>query len=100
MLGIFLVVSPWLALGGTAAIATNAVVSGAIIVTAAGFAVSRASRWAERTNFYVALWLLIAPWALGFSSYKGAMWTSVIVGLVVVCFSWFQLSILKRSPKA
>jgi hypothetical protein len=99
ILGIFLVVSPWLALGGGTAVIWNAVVCGVIIATAAGFALASPSMGAERTNFYLALWLLIAPWALGFSSSAGAMWTSVLVGLGVACFSWFQLSLLKRSAR-
>lgn len=35
------------------------------------------------------LWILISPWALGFSSYNTAMWSNVVTGvLIVVCVLW------------
>jgi hypothetical protein len=99
-LGIFLVVSPWLALGGSSAIAWNAVICGAIIAGAASMALAKPSPAGEKTNICVGLWLLIAPGALGFSVNAGATWTSVIVGLGVICFAGFQLSALKRLARA
>lgn len=35
------------------------------------------------------LWVLISPWALGFSSFNTAMWSNVIAGvLIIVCALW------------
>lgn len=99
-LGIFLAVSPWLALGGDSAVMWNAVVCGATIATAACVALSKPSAGAEWTSVCFGLWLLVAPWVLGFSANLGAMWTSVLVGVGVAFFAGFQLSLLNRSPGA
>lgn len=99
-LGAFLAASPWLALGGDAAVMWNALVCGAIIVAAACVALSKPNAGAEWTNFGLGLWLLIAPWMLGFSANAGAMWISVLVGLGIACFAGFQLSLLNRSQGA
>ncbi|MBI4993473.1 SPW repeat protein [Candidatus Wolfebacteria bacterium] len=35
------------------------------------------------------LWILISPWALGFSSFNTAMWSNVASGLLIsVCALW------------
>ncbi len=99
-LGIFLVVSPWLALGGGKAVAWNAVICGAIIASVAGMALAKPSPAGEKTSICVGLWLLVAPGALGFSVNAGATWTSVIIGVGVICFAGFQLSMFKRRAPA
>jgi hypothetical protein len=38
-------------------------------------------------NFVLGLWLIIAPFALGYSSVPAATWNSVIVGIVVAVLS-------------
>jgi hypothetical protein len=97
-LGIFLLVSPWLALGGSAAITWNAVIGGACVASSAAIALAKPSPGAEKTNVCLGLWLLIAPWALGFSGNVGATCASVLVGLCVACLAGIQLSMLKKRP--
>ncbi|HEX7804193.1 MAG TPA: SPW repeat protein [Pseudoxanthomonas sp.] len=95
-LGLFLAVSPWLALGGSTAIVWNAVVCGGIIACAAGVALLKPSPGAQKTNLWIGLWLLIAPFVLSFWSHGGATWTSVLVGLSVAGIAGYQLSALRR----
>lgn len=33
------------------------------------------------------IWFIISPWALGFSSHVGAIWTSVVLGAVLLIVS-------------
>ena len=100
VLGVFLATSPWLALGGNAVIAWNAVTCGVLVACIAGAALVKPTSGAETSNAFVGLRLLVAPWALGFSSYAGATWTSVLVGLTVACLAAAQLSRVKRSVRA
>ena len=35
------------------------------------------------------LWVLISPWILGFAAYTPAMWSNVVVGvLIITCSLW------------
>lgn len=99
-LSVFLAASPWLALGGDAAVVWNAVACGVIIAIAAIVALSKPDDGAEWTNVGFGLWLVIAPWALGFPVNAGATWTSVLVGFGVACFAGLQISLLNRSRDA
>ncbi len=78
----------------------NAVACGALIATAAGVALSKPSAGAEWTNVGLGLWLMIAPWVLGFSVNPGAALTSLLVGFGVTCFAGFQVSLLSLSQEA
>lgn len=98
VLGVLLCLSPWLAPSDHAAIAWNAVIFGAAIAVAAGFAIAKPSVVPEWTNVALGMWLLIAPWALGFAADTGAVWASVLVGLFVVYFAGTQIVLLKRPP--
>lgn len=40
-------------------------------------------RWASGLNVLAGIWLIIAPWVLGFSNAQGALWNSIIVGVIV-----------------
>jgi SPW repeat len=99
-LGVFLAASPWLALEGDSAVMWNAAACGAIIATAAGVALSKPSGGAEWTNVGIGLWLLIAPWVLGFSLNLKAMWTSLPVCFGVAFLAGFQLPLPNRAKRA
>jgi hypothetical protein len=99
-LGAFLLMSPWIGLGNSPAVAWNAVICGSVIVFAAGIALGKPAPVAERTNAWLGIWLLVAPWVLSFTGQAGATWTSTLVGLAVACFAGIQLSRLKRSARA
>ena len=99
-LGVFLAASPWLALGGASAVMWNAAACGVIVAIAAVVALSKPDAGAEWTNVGFGLWLVIAPWTLGFSVNVGAMWTSVLVGLGVACLAGLQISLLNRLRSA
>ena len=84
VLGLWLVVSPWvLAFSSHGAALWNALIVGAIFVVLSLLALSDAKPWEEWTELVVALWLLISPWVLGFSTLSAAMWNAVIVAVVV-----------------
>lgn len=49
-----------------------------------GHAELQRARWASSLNVLAGIWLVIAPFILGFTSSASAMWNSIAVGAVVV----------------
>ena len=102
VLGAWLFLSPWIlgfaggvpvgaeqAIAGPAAAAWNAWVVGVVIAALAIWAIVMFAEWQDWLNGILGVWLVIAPWALGFSSLAAASWNHVIVGLLVVaCAAW------------
>lgn len=99
VLGTLLLVSPWLGFGGSGAVAANAVVCGFVIACIAGVALAKPSPGAEKVNAWLGVWLLVAPWILGFSGNAGATWASLLVGFSVACFAGIQITRLGRSAR-
>jgi hypothetical protein len=96
LLGLFLCVSPWLAMDSGTASTWNAVFFGSAIIVAALFAIAKPGVRPEWSNVVFGLWLLVAPWALGFSSVDSSMYASVLVGIFVTYFACMQIILLKR----
>ena len=46
------------------------------------------------------IWLIIAPWVLGFSAAAGATWDSVIMGLIVSIVGLIWAFSKKEGPTA
>ena len=100
ILGIWMIVSPWAlryqtdmtlnAVMSNAA-TSNAVILGILIAAAALIALFRVMAWEEWANVVLGVWLVISPWALGFSSLATAMWNAVIVGIVVAVLALWAL---------
>ena len=84
VLGLWLVVSPWiLAFSHNGAALWNALIVGAIFVVLSLLALSDAKPWEEWSELAVALWLLVSPWVLGYSALSAAMWNAVVVAVIV-----------------
>ncbi|WP_456444963.1 SPW repeat protein [Deinococcota bacterium DY0809b] len=84
VLGLWLVVSPWvLAFSQNGAALWNALIVGAIFVVLSLLALADAKPWEEWSELVVALWLLVSPWVLGYSALSAAMWNAVIVAVIV-----------------
>jgi hypothetical protein len=50
-------------------------------------------------NALIGVWLIIAPFILGYTAIVAAMWNDIIVGLVVVVFEvWAALTIGRHHP--
>lgn len=85
-LGLWLFVSPWMLNYGTMpAAAWNAWALGIVIAAVAVAALIQFTRWMEWVNVAVGVWLVAAPWLLG---YAGAgetrpVFVHVILGLLV-----------------
>jgi len=96
LLGLFLCVTPWLALDSGSASTWNAVFFGAAIAVAAIFAIAKPAVGPEWSNVVFGLWLLVAPWVLGFSSSNSSVCASVLVGIFVTYFACMHIILLNR----
>lgn len=96
LLGLFLCVTPWLALDSGTTSTWNALFFGAAIVVAATFAIAQPGTGPEWSNVVFGLWLLVAPWVLGFYDANSSACASVLVGLFVTYFACMQVILLKR----
>jgi hypothetical protein len=92
VLGIWVIVSPW-ALGfeGSSMAMSNAVIVGLALVAAALGAAFVPRAWEEWTEAALGLWLVVAPWILGFSAIRDAMLSTTIAGLVVLALALWTL---------
>jgi hypothetical protein len=88
VLGAILFIAPWLfGFADHATAAWNAWITGVVIVALAVAAIFAFAEWEEWVNLVVGLWVLVAPWILGFAANPVAMWSHVVVGLVVAALS-------------
>ena len=92
VLGVWLIVSPWvlgfqdvtLAMWSTVAtgIALGAVALGATLVPRA---------WEEWTEGALAIWLAVSPWVLGFATVENAMVNAVLVSAAILVLALWVL---------
>jgi len=88
--GIFLVLAPWLFGFIRAAGRMDAEVSGyaLIALSAAGFVAF--ADWEEWLKVAVGLWLITAPWLLGFA-HTSAMHVSIAIGVIVTFLTLIEI---------
>lgn len=85
ILGIWLFLAPvfMLAPTGTGVVAWNGYIFGAAVVVFSIWALAQPQRWEEWINLLIGVWLIIAPFVLGFTGHTGAMWNHIVVGIIV-----------------
>lgn len=99
VLGLMLFFAPWaVAFAGEQTPAWTAWITGALI-GAAGIAglvgQAHAASWA---NLVLGVWAILAPWLLGFAANANAMWSHVILGVLVVAAAAAELWMEHHSP--
>ena len=98
ILGIWLVLSPWILLFDQETRALeNAVIIGGVILVAEVVELSIFRDWEEWINVVAGAWLAVSPWVLGIVS-MAARWNFVGVGVVVVALALYELR--DRSSRA
>jgi uncharacterized membrane protein HdeD (DUF308 family) len=61
---------------------------GGVIIFAMGLvALMQFAEWEEWIELIVGALVIIAPWALGFAAIQAAMWSCVVLGVIVVLSS-------------
>jgi len=84
LLGAYLVLAPFFGIGATGDVAAiNSYLTGTAVAIFAIAALARPQLWEEYTNMVLGLWLIAAPFVLGFTNLAGPMWNQIIVGLLI-----------------
>lgn len=93
LLGICIGISPWvMGFAGMSMAMSNAVIVGLALIAASLGAILVPRAWEEWTEAALGLWMVVSPWALGFSTSRDAMLTMVIMGLVVMALALWTLA--------
>lgn len=113
VLAVWLFLSPWIlgftgvqliegeAVAGLGAAAWNAWILGIVIGALAIWAITSFAEWHDWANGVLGIWLVVAPWILGFAAVSAAVWNHVIVGLVIVLAAdWELWDVRQRASKA
>ncbi len=88
LLGAWLFVSPWvLGFAAEPAAAWNAYIAGGVIAVLAVAALYAFQSWEEWVNVLLAIWLVVSPWVLGFSTLTPATGNALAVGVLVLAFA-------------
>jgi hypothetical protein len=114
VLAVWLFLSPWIlgfagaplvegeaVAGGPGVAAWNAWIVGIVIGALAIWAVYSFAEWHDWANGVLGVWLVIAPWVLGFAAVSAAVWNHVVVGLlIVVAAAWELWDVRHQTSKA
>ena len=99
VLAVALLVSPWVLAFPAGAATYNAVIAGLIIGLVAIGAIVAFAQWEEWVNLLLGVWAIISPFVLGFAADTTAMWTHVVIGLVVAVLAAVELwSVMHQPP--
>jgi len=89
---VLLFISPWiLAFSGDATATRAAWITGVVVAVFAVAALVQFAEWEEWISALLGLWMIIAPWAVGFASIGVAVAAFVVLGIVVVAASASEL---------
>jgi hypothetical protein len=94
LLGAWLFVSPWVLGFNTAGIvATNAWVFGIIIAGLALSAILAYQQWEEWLEAAIGIWIFVSPWMLKVAGNPRILWSSLIVGALLVILALWSSSL-------
>lgn len=101
VLAVALFVSPWvMGFAGEFMPAWNAWIVGVVIGALALATLAWFAEWEEWAEMVIGIWLVVAPWLLDFNTNANAMWTHVVLGLLVAAISAWALWDERRNPHA
>ena len=94
-LGALIVLSPWLApgegAGHTQAITLNAVIIGLLVCGVAVLELLSLERWEEALGFVCGIWLIVAPFVLGYADGGMLRYWHFVLGALVAIFAAMEL---------
>ena len=94
VLGAWLFISPWvLRFSDAGKVATNAWIFGIIIALLALSAIFAYQRWEEWLTAAIGVWVFISPWVLGAVSNARILWSSLVVGALLVILALWSSSL-------
>jgi hypothetical protein len=98
ILGVWLFAAPWMFGFADGVAGWNAWILGALIALVAIAALTAFTEWEEWANLLLGLWVLVAPWNLGFEGSTVATINHAIIGIVVAVLAAIELWLTYRKP--
>lgn len=96
-----LLVSPWvIGFAAETMPAWNAWIAGILLGALAAAALWAFAEWEEWASLVLGVWLAVSPWVLQFAANVSAMWTHVVLGLLVAAVSAWALWDNQQNPHA
>ncbi len=90
VLGIWLVISPWvLGFAGERGATVNFVIVGILLLAAALGAMYVPKAWEEWTECILGLWMVISPWIVRYSTVHSARTDAVVIGIVALILGFW-----------
>jgi SPW repeat-containing protein len=90
VVGVFVFVSPWLFSYANGVVRLDFWISSALIAGASAVAILAFSEWEDWLNLMLGLWMVSAPWLLGFAHTR-AMHMSIGIGCLVAYLAALEL---------
>ncbi len=87
LLGIWLLISPWVLMFQSGVAVGNDVVLGIIVAIVAGIRFSnpeQSTSGLSWLNFLLGFWVLISPWVLGFATLPAPLWNNIACGVAIM----------------
>lgn len=101
LLAACLFISPWaLAYSADRTPTWNAWACAVIIALLALSALNFLKEWEEWLNLIVGAWVVIAPWALGFTMNFNAFWAHTVLGLLIAASAAWSIWEIRHLPHA
>ena len=92
VLAVLLFLSPWaFGFSGEQAAAFDAWACGIVVGVLSIAAIVRFAEWEEWINLALGVWLVVSPWLLGFTALGYALWTNVILGVLIAAVAAWEL---------
>ncbi len=91
ILGVFLLISPWIFKFEPGHLTQNAMITGIVMAVLAIAALAAFAVWEEWLNLIVGLWAIISPWVVGFQTNHTATTVHVIVGVLVAVLAAVEI---------
>lgn len=101
LLAALLFISPWImGFVGETMPAWNAWIVAVALAVVAFAALSAFAEWEEWVNLLLGIWLMAAPWVLGFTGNFNAFWTHIVLGVLTATVSAWAVWDYRHEPHA
>lgn len=99
-LAVVLFITPWvLGFAAEQNASWNAWISGILVGAVAIGALSFFKEWEEWVNLVLGLWVIAAPWILGFAAITAAMTAHVVLGLLIAASAAWEIWEVRHGPQ-
>jgi len=99
VLAVVLFITPWVFGFATEQYASwNAWVGGVLVGAVAIGALGAFREWEEWLNLLLGIWVIVAPWVLGFAAITAAMSAHVVLGLLIAASAAWEIWEVRHGP--